>query len=87
LFNFSLVIFLTNPVTRQDRFNNARGSWHFPILTIFTLRCEPLAPRASAENFPGRATEKRPKISKKYRKIALFASSREGGGNGKKTEK
>jgi len=31
-------------------------------------------PRASAENFPGReATEKIPKISKKYRKIALFS--------------
>jgi len=36
--------------------------------------------RASAENFPGGGlTEKRPKISKKYRKIALFASSRGGG--------
>jgi len=32
------------------------------------------------------SNEKRPKISKKYRKIALFASSR-GGTNGKKTEK
>jgi len=31
---------------------------------------------ASAENFPGRATEKIPKISKKYQKIALLASSR-----------
>jgi len=30
--------------------------------------------RGSAENFPvGGATEKRPKISKKYRKIALFS--------------
>jgi len=42
--------------------------------------------RASAENFSvGEPTEKRPKISKKYRKIAQFASS--GGGNEKKTEK
>jgi len=35
--------------------------------------------RASAKNFPGRggATKKiSPKISKKFRKIALFASSR-----------
>jgi len=45
--------------------------------------------RASAENFPGGegANEKRPKISKKYRKTALFASSRGGGGNGKKDRK
>jgi len=33
----------------------------------------------------GEATEKRPKISKKYRKIAPFASFR--WANGKKTEK
>jgi len=32
------------------------------------------------------ATEKRPKISKKYQKIALFASSRRGD-NGKKDQK
>jgi len=30
--------------------------------------------------------EKRPKISKKYRKVALFTSSRGGGGNEKKTK-
>jgi len=37
--------------------------------------------RASAENFSGRgATEKIPKISKKYRKIALFSLFHEGGG-------
>jgi len=29
--------------------------------------------RASAENFPGGPTEKRPKIGKKYRKIVLFS--------------
>jgi len=43
--------------------------------------------RASVENFPGRgATEKRPNIIKKYRKIALFASSR-GGPTEKKDRK
>jgi len=43
--------------------------------------------RASAKNFPGGSNPiKKTKISKKYRQIALFASSREGG-NGKKTEK
>jgi len=42
----------------------------------------------SAEIFPreGEATENRPKISKKYLKIALFASFR-GGQRRKKTEK
>jgi len=41
----------------------------------------------SAENFPGGggATEKRPKISKKYRKIAIFSLFQ--GANGKKAEK
>jgi len=36
-------------------------------------------PRALTENFPGKGEQrkKRPKISKKYREIALFASSRE----------
>jgi len=37
--------------------------------------------RTSAENFPGGSggnEKKRSKISKKYRKIALFASSRRG---------
>jgi len=45
--------------------------------------------RASAENFPGGQgglTEKIPKISKKDRKIALFASSR-GVGQRKKDRK
>jgi len=47
------------------------------------------ANKGSADNFPGgeRATEKRPKISKKYRKIALFSSFRGRGATEKKTEK
>jgi len=46
-----------------------------------------LQARALAENFPGGATEKRPKFSKKYRKIALFSLFRGEGQRKKKTEK
>jgi len=51
------------------------------------IQPHPLA-RASAENFPGGGeTEKKDqKLAKKYRKIALFASSR-GKANGKKDRK
>jgi len=53
------------------------------ILDTFTIQQS----RASAENFLGEGAprKKRPKISKKYRKIALFASSR--GGQRKKDQK
>jgi len=44
-----------------------------------------LAARASAKNFPGGQRKKRPKISKKYRKIALFSLFQRGA-NGKKAE-
>jgi len=44
------------------------------------------AAKGMGRNFSRRGgNAKRPKISKKYRKIALFASSR--GANGKKTKK
>jgi len=59
----------------------------FPIWGPFQSKFLATLARASAENFPGgEVTKKRPKISKKYRKIALFASSR-WRANGKKTEK
>jgi len=44
-----------------------------------------VALRASAENFPGGLTEKIPKISKKYRKIALFSFFQGGRGRQRKT--
>jgi len=41
----------------------------------------------SAENFPGGGgNEKRPKINKKYREIALFSLFQGEGATGKKTE-
>jgi len=53
-----------------------------------TVKNSVTSPRASAENFPGgRATEKIPKISKKFRKIALFSLFQGGRGNGKKDRK
>jgi len=57
---------------------------HVLLSAIFFTRFIGL-PRASAEKFPGRASEKRSKISKKYRKIALFSLFQGGGGgNGKR---
>jgi len=61
---------------------------YFTSLPTWTRLLSVVLARASAENLPGgRATEKRPKISKKYRKIALFSLFQGGGGGGGKGKK
>jgi len=55
--------------------------YYDPVVDTVKLMKLQTHSRALAEKFSGEATEKRPKISKKYREIALFASS---GGEGQK---
>jgi len=75
-------------VLRQSMYELLAHLCHIAPRQHTRLLAEMLKRRASAENFPGGGQrKKRPKISKKYRKIALFASSRVEGDQRKKRPK